>query len=463
MAGFFGKFFGRTISEAAGFGIGSALKAPLEPPLQEITNETWRGAVAAGVNVPLDPGDAADIVAEDVELQEWGTDQAAQLGFGGQQFDALVRAALNSPGLGELLTLLRREQISAEDFHHGLRKLKLESLWDKIVTQLTLEPLSPEIVAEAIQRGLMEAPFKLPVPPPTSGGTVPAFPTSPLSAADEALHGGIDPERLFVLTALIGNSMGPQEAAHAQFRGLIDETDYARAIAEGRTRNEWGGPIRDVAREIPSTTNYVEALVRNWIDRPAMVAGAAKHGMSETDAELLYLIHGRPLSWHQVFIGLRRGGVYDGPTTDIDPAFLKALQESDIRPEWYSLAWAQRYNYPTAFVLRTLTQSGDITAAESEQILLYEGWEPKLAHTVATRWGAGKQATAAPEIKSARTKLLTTLHKAYVQADAADAPVITALQAENYPQATIDGLLEVWGNERAFLQGQGANPPGPIT
>ena len=76
------------------------------------------------------------------------------------------------------------------------------------------------------------------------------------------------------------------------------------------------------------------------------------------------------------------GGTYDGALTGIDPAFLKGLRESDIRPEWYSLAWAQRFTYPAAFVLRALAQAGDLTQAEVEEILLFEGWEPTLARKV---------------------------------------------------------------------------------
>ena len=65
------------------------------------------------------------------------------------------------------------------------------------------------------------------------------------------------------------------------------------------------------------------------------------------------------LNFRQVFIGERRGGVYNGATGALEPPFLKSLQESNIRPEWYNLAWAQRYTYPSPFVLRSLTQSGN--------------------------------------------------------------------------------------------------------
>src|SRR5207237_2581886 len=107
--------------------------------------------------------------------------------------------------------------------------------------------------------------------------------------------------------------------------------------------------------------------------------------MTRADTDLLFKITGRPLSFHQVFIGERRGGVYDGSIDAIDPAFLKALRESNIRPEWYNLAWAQRHSYPSPFVLRGLTEAGDLTQAEAHEILLFIGWPVELAAKVSTR------------------------------------------------------------------------------
>ena len=134
MAGFFGKFFGSTISEAAGYGIGSAIEKPIEPVLQEITNESWRAAVAAGVEVPLDPSDAAEIVAEDVELQAWGADQAAQTGVGADQFDALVRATLNAPGLGELLRILRRHRLHQLAHQGVVLRVQAPHQWERLIS-----------------------------------------------------------------------------------------------------------------------------------------------------------------------------------------------------------------------------------------------------------------------------------------------------------------------------------------
>ena len=128
------------------------------------------------------------------------------------------------------------------------------------------------------------------------------------------------------------------------------------------------------------------------------------------------------------------------------------MQESNIRPEWYNLAWAQRYTYPSAFVLRALTQSGDLTQTETHTILLDIGWEPTLAEKVSTKWAGGTGTTSDPLLKSARTSLLTALRKAYVLGDEDAASAQTLLTAEGVAPATQTELLATWDRERSITR-----------
>src|SRR5438552_3695091 len=146
-----------------------------------------------------------------------------------------------------------------------------------------------------------------------------------------------------------------------------------------------------------------------------MYEQTARHGMSRADTDLLFKVHGRPLSFHQVWIGLQRGGVYDGPIGDIDPAFLKALRESNIRPEWYNLAWHQRYTYPSAFVMRALTQDGTLTAAQAESDLIDMGWRPERAKQAAEKWASQGGGGGSAYVGKAATQLWGTTHTAFVE------------------------------------------------
>jgi hypothetical protein len=185
-----------------------------------------------------------------------------------------------------------------------------------------------------------------------------------------------------------------------------------------------------------------------------MYAGTALHGVTQADTDLLFKIHGRPISFRQAFIGVRRGGTLDGPIGDIDPAFLASLRRSNIQPPFYNLAWAQRYTYPSAFVLRSLTQSGEITAARAEEVLLFEGWEPGFAKQVAEAWAGGGGTTADPHLAKAQTQLWTTTHRSYIAEEIDDAQASAALPAAGVAAATIPQVLATWQTEKGLIRKQ---------
>lgn len=400
----FSRFFGSTISEAAGFALGGAMRSPLEPPLVELTNETWARFVDTGITIPTEPGVAAEIAAEDVASVGWAKDQAKQRGVGGDQMDKIIGAVLNAPDLGTLYRSWRRGDITGNDFTHGLRKARLETMWDGALAKLKDERLPPDVVARAIQRGLIPDPGILPVGPPGGGGNVPAFPVFNVDALSEAAAFGLDRERLSVQVGLVGNPMGAHEAAQAQFRGVLTDNDYRRAIAEGNTRNEWADAIREQSRQIPTTHEYVENTLRGYSDLNAMRAGAARHGMTPDDVNVLFQNAGRPLNIHQITTGLARGGKFQPIPGELTDPFEAASHESNLKPSYYDLNIANRYVIPSVLAIRQLATSGVWDAPTTEQRLLWSGWYPPDAHDVAQAWARGS-ATSAKE--ATVTDLLT--------------------------------------------------------
>jgi hypothetical protein len=419
------KFFGRTASEGAAFALGVATGPVLYPAVREIEQEANKLYPSAA----LDPGDAAEIVAEDVELRGWGAEQAERHGLNGERFDALTNAIRNAPGLPDLLALWRRGEIDAAGFVHGLRKARLETRWDGPLEALKDVLLTPAELANARQQGYIDSARQY----------------------SEASKQGVDNERAEIQFKSVGLPPGHAEAQFLLNRGLIDQATFDEIIREGHTKTKYTDVLRAAARYVLHPNDYIQGRLRGWIDDAAMYAGTSLHGVDQSDTDLLFKIHGRPLSWHQVWIGLRRGGKYNGPTTGIDPAFLSGLRQSDIRPEWYDLAWSQRFTYPTAFVLRSLTESGDITEAEAHQILLFQGWEPTLAAKVSSKWatstGAAKQD---PWIGKAETHLWTATHKAYVKSGVPQAAAETALAHFIETPATRARVFVLWDAEKTI-------------
>ena len=368
-----------------GYAIGTAAGPSLEPFVQDLANDAWR------INqvLPLDAEVAAAIVAEDVEQRDWGAGEAAQHGIDGTRFDALLGEALNAPDISTLFELWRRGKIGDGDFAHGLRKAKLEPRWDGALEAIKETLLSPSDLAMARQQGFVDDATQL---------------------AQSQLQ-GVPADNATILYELAGLPPGAAEAQSLLNRGLIDDAMFAQIIREGHTKTKYTDLLQRAAVYVLNPLNYVQGRLRGWLTDPEMYAGTALTGVTKADTDLLFKIHGRPLSWHQVWIGLQRGGTYDGPVDAIDPAFLHALRQSDIRPEWYNLAWHSRYTYPSAFVLRALTQAGTITQAEAHQVLLYEGWEPTFAQTVSAAWAGG---TPGGSKEATKAELLDEFEAGYI-------------------------------------------------
>jgi len=431
-----------------GYALGVAAGPALRPFVQDLANEAW----TLNQDMPLAAGVAAAIAAEDVDLYDAMATEATLTGVNAGRFKDLYGVTLTAPGMGELLTALRRGKITPDDFSHGLRKAKLETRWDVALSDLQHVRLTPQQLALGIVRNVVADPGLLAATLDLAGGIVPAYPTWPGDALAEALAGGIDKDRLRVMVGEIGLPMSAQQAASAYFRHIIELGDFNRAILEGDTRPEWAPYILDQARQIPTAHDGIEYRLRGWTDDAGMYAQTARHGMSKADTDLLLKVTGRPLSFHQVFIGERRGGTFNGPTAGIDPAFLKSLQESNIRPEWYNLAWAQRYTYPSAFVLRALTQGGDLTQAETHTILLDIGWEATLAEKVSTKWAGGSGTTGDAHVKKAQTQLWSALHRSYVDGDTDAVLAQTTLSTLGVAATSQPQVLALWDAERSLTR-----------
>jgi hypothetical protein len=463
---FFGKFFGRTVGDAASFAIGGSISRTIDPVLQQVENEAWQAAVTAGAVRPLDAGTAAAIVAEDVEKRGWGETQAAQGGIGREQFGALLGEALNAPGIGPLFELWRRGLIDGGQFAHGLRKAKLEPEWDAPLRGLHDALLSSQELAMMQQQGFIDEAH---------------------ANAEGALQ-GVTTERQQLRFEASGLPPGIGEALTMLRRGIIDAGTFAQIVREGHTKTKYTDELLALEPEVLHATDYAGLRLRGWITPEESYAGGALTGYSPAQMDDLWRNRGRPATTHQVWIGLQRGGKYDGESLTERETFTKAVLQSDLRPEWEPLLWAQRYTYPSAFVLRALASSGDLTQAETESILLFTGWEPTLAAKVSAKWAgshgaAAKEATAAnlraeyeglfisraeletalvklgysqsessmladlgdaARVKKSRDEYIGVVHKAYLAHEIQAAQARADLDAAGIDAAAIDHLLHFW-------------------
>lgn len=414
---FWNRFFGSAGSSAAGVAIGTTAVPALIPAVQFLENEAWSlhpdkppPAVLLALGVAqgqVEPGAA----------KTW----AAQQGFGDAQWQALVDQANTGPALGYAYQAWRRGELSDGEFTTALNRTGLEPQWYAAMRSLKQDPLAPTEVATAVHRNIMRDPSLIVREPPTGGGDVPQVPQSPLDPATEASWSGIDHERLRVLVGITGLPPGLIEMLRLLNMGHVTVEDVQRAVAQSNLRNEYMDVVLNLRRHLLTPHEYEEAALRGIITQAQADAGAALSGMEQADAQLLFQIMGRPLSVHQLTTGLARGGQFGGTYNDVPEPYRDAIRRSNIRPEYARLAYADRYTYPSAFVLRSLATAGDLGNTHAvEQILLEIGWPPSLAAKVAPQWtsggtgAAGGAAKVDPWLAKANQHLWTAVQKGYI-------------------------------------------------
>jgi hypothetical protein len=448
---------GTLIGGVVAVGVGEAAGVALEPVLEPQRQAAWAASQAR----IFDLGTLAELVAQGLLSEADAIAEGKKNGYTKGRVQRAVQLALKAAPIAEILELWRRGYLGKPDpanppdlVTHALAKAQIEPQYWTAITELFFGRLDPADVARAIQRGVMVAPFDLPYSIPARVGKIAAFPVSDLSAEEQARAHGVTVEQLRVMTALVGLPLALDQAARATFRGIIDLDDYDRAVLEGNTRGEWGRAALDTSREILTAGEYAELQLRGYYDAKTRRTNTAKHGMSDADSDLLYNVLGRSIPEHQITTGEARGGVFEGPIDTIPKAYLQSLQRGNLRPEYYNLAYANRYSYPSAFVLRALLQGGVISAAQGEQYFLDIGWPPVLAKQVAEHYGAATTASADKHVAKAEAQLWTTLHASYKAEEIDAATAGATLGTLDVAVAAQPQVLALWDAERALIRKQ---------
>jgi len=438
------RFIGRAGSEALGFAFGVAAAPTLVPAVRFLENEAWKLHPDKPPDAVLLAEGVAQGQVDPASAQEW----AAEQGISGTAFDALVSIANVGPDLGLAYRAWRRGELSDGEFDTALKRTGLEERWYPALRALKGERLDLGALATAVHRGIMDSAGLLLQEPPTAAGRVPQVPRSTLDTIAEFASHGIDPERARVLIGDTGLPLSLGEMLQLLNRGVVTEDDVKRAVAESNLRNEYMDVAVALRRRLLTPHEYEEAALRGIISDAEADAGAALSGMEPDDARLLFQIMGRPLVVHQITTGLARGGEYGGTYDDVPEPYRDAIRRSNIRPEYARLAYANRYSYPSAFVLRSLAQAGELGDEQAvEQILLEIGWPPALAAKVAPSWVGGGGATD-PHVGKAQTQLWTRLHSSYLAGEISEDDARAELPFAGVAPAGIDGVLTTWNHER---------------
>ena len=442
-------------AEALAFAAGFAAARALEPAAVSISQDAWNAAQVRRVS----PDIAAAVAAENIAAYGDMESEASYDGWDASRFAYLYHVNLVAPGSGELLTMLRHGTINPGNFSHGLRKNKLEPMWDDAIAELQTQRLDPAQLALGVVRSTVKDPGLLVVTLDTEGSTIPPYPQWPGDTLAEFAAGGVDPDRARVLVGSVGLPMSPQQAASAAFRRIINRQAFNLSILEGDIRPEYADAIFEQARQIPTAHDFVEGYLRGVQSQQEMYDGSALHGMTQANTDLLYEITGRPISTHQITTGLARGGNYPSQYSDVPEPYQDAIRRSAIRPEYADLDYANRYSYPSGFQIKS--EAPVMGEALTEQTLLEVGWKPDLAKFFATRWsaGTGTKTAADPHVTKAQNQLWTTVHTLHKKGEITDAQATAALPSAGVDVAVIPDIIAIWDVESTLVNA-GTPPPG---
>lgn len=476
-----------------GVGVGEAAGAALEPLVEPAKQDAWK----KNQNAILDAGTLARLAAQGGITLAAAQATGELHGLTDDKIAALYYLAQTVPGVGEALTLWRRQTAIGGNYDaeldHALVKSGVDPRYVPAIKALVENLLSPAEIANAIQQGHITDEGILPpiagVAVPAAGvGTVTAPDGQPPSVVDptvvalsgiaEAAGSGIDLARLTVLANLVGLPPAQHELLQMWNRGIIGETDVDIGIREGHQKTKWTTPFKRLRWSVLSELQYVEARVRGWITNDELYAGGALTGYTKAQLDLLHSTHGRPLSFRDVQRGLNRGGVRLDPVADftganpvaadgsavdpIDDTLFKALQQSNIQQQWYDIARKMATNPPSLFMLNRLALADPTYIPRAVLNLSYLGIDQPDIDAITKYWndqtgGAAGAAKVDPFVGRANTQLWTALHKAYV-AGSIDRPTAeSAMTVLVDDAANREIIFERWDTEA----GLGATPAPP--
>ncbi len=434
-----------TVGQTVAFAGGTTASHALTPYGTAISQEAFKIAPIRVVDALL----LSVGVAQGQIDPDWAAAQATASGFNAEAFKAMVEVSNTGPALGSALELLRRGDWTEAEFRTALHRQGIETAWWDGLTSLQHDRLDLGAIATAVHRGIMQDAGLLVTPVPTGPGNVPRIPVSTLDTIAEFAAQGIDPERARVLIADTGLPLSLGQMLQLLNRGKVTETDVQVAIAESNTRNEYMNVALDLRRHLLTPHEYAEAELRGVKTTAEAKAGAALSGLEGDDYDTLYANLGRPLNLHAITTGTARGGVYGGTYDDVPAGpYRDAIRRSAVRPEYASLDYANRYSYPSPFVLRSIAQAGDLgNEADIAQTLSEIAWPPTLIAKVAPKWAQAIDVTD-PHVKKAQGHLWTESHKAYVKDGLSVAQVTPAFVALGIAPAAQLEIIALWDLEK---------------
>lgn len=343
------QFEAGAIEQGIGFGLGALIGAALEP----ISQDQKRRIYARIQSTVLDAGTSAQAVLEGSWSRDRGLEEAKQSGVNEERFNALMDVIDTAPGLSDALDLLRRGEITPDQFDSALKDAHLNSRWFAPIHALRRVILSAADLAMARQQGFVNAEDQI--------------------ARSEKV--GVDQDDANLLYELSGLPPGIETAMEMLRRNIITEPQFVQMVREGHTKTKYTDDLLKLVDRVPSVAAAVQGAIRERISIDEAAQIAAQNGFDRKAFDLLYEIAGRPIGVQQAVTLYYRG---DYTLADVR----NVVARSNVRPEFTEAVIKLGVRYPPLFQISRLIQSGAIDDTYAKQLIAKQGYPVQLAEGI---------------------------------------------------------------------------------
>lgn len=280
----------------------------------------------------------------------------------------------------------------------AIGKIYVQELVNAAQAQHADIPLSPADLANIVVQGILTQPE-----------------AAPLAAMSGTSSGNFE-----LLVDVTGMPPAIQELTEMFRRGIIPLEGGAVAggpsvelgIMQGHTKDMWVQSMLGLAYTWPQPTEFVNAAVREQIDKPTAQAWAGKAGLDITTEvapgitffDLAFDVAGRPPGPGEAAHMALRGII---PTTGSGPTattFQQAIAESDVKTKWTAALWALYQYVPPPGDVKQMLLHGAIDEAQAVKYLSMSGIDADLAgamlYTAQQEYIAQDKALAKGEIQA---------------------------------------------------------------
>lgn len=199
-------------------------------------------------------------------------------------------------------------------------------------------------------------------------------------AASEANNSGINHDRFAHLVQLAGQAPGPAELTEALRRGIIAENaatgslpSFVDGIRQGNLRNVWADLYKQLAVQLPSWSDALDALLEGQLDRGTALEWFKRAGGDPEAFQWLFDTRGSSPTPDMLGTMANRGLIpWDGTgpnVTSFDQGFL----EGPWRNKWRTPMRGLMQYHPPPRTVTALLRSGSITEARALVLFKAEG------------------------------------------------------------------------------------------